>query len=41
MGINRFGQQYIVAAFQVHSDAVQYADDWKIPSWHIYDTPLH
>ena len=40
MGINRMEEKYIVAVFLVHADAVQYADDWNIPSWHIYETQL-
>jgi hypothetical protein len=40
MGINRMGDKYIVGVFQTHVDAVQYADDWKVPNWHIYDAPF-
>jgi len=40
MGINNMGVTYIVAAFEVHSDAVEYASNWKIPSWYITEAQL-
>jgi len=41
MGFNSMDEKYIVAVFQIHRDAVQYADEWKIRSWHIYESILY